>query len=116
MEISTKISLDFDENTIGFYENIDDEGYFYELYVLIDDKKAAIIITDDGISIDFVDGSCIHTNIVPNRLFPNMKSLPWKCLRKIIKILEDTGMEGKHYSAKEEEELYQKWVDLGKPS
>ena len=31
----------YDNNTVRFYESIDDDGYFYECYVLIDSKPVA---------------------------------------------------------------------------
>jgi hypothetical protein len=44
-----------------------------------------------------------------------MKELSWECLEKIIKIIENTDMEGKFYTAKEMDEQYKEWCRLGKP-
>lgn len=99
----------YDEKTVRYYESIDKEGYFYEMYVLVDGKKAAVIVTDEGVSVDFTSGVCVHTNIVPNRLFPGKKMLEWSKLHKILKILESTEMEGKVFSAKQMKDRYKKW-------
>src|SRR5262245_12010146 len=105
----------YDNNTVRFYEEIDDRGYFYELYVLIDSKKAAIVITDAGVSIDFIDGSSIDTNIMPEGRYGKQKSLQWEQLRKIIRIIEATGAEGKVWSKEEMDKFYDKWKSLGEP-
>jgi len=105
----------YDDKTIRYYEEIDEDGYFYELYVLLDGVKAAIIILDEGVSVDFYSGECNCTNIVPNRLFPNCKSLVWDQLYQIVKTLAKTGIEGRAYSKDEMEASYQKWKSLGKP-
>jgi hypothetical protein len=105
---------EYDDNTVRYYESINKKGYFYELYVMIDDVKAKIIITNGGVSIDFVDGRCVHTNIIPERLFKE-NELTWPKLRKIIRIIENTEAEGMVYSQEEMREKYILWKSLGKP-
>ncbi len=105
----------YDKNTVRFYESLDKDGYFYELYVLIDDRKARIIVVNEGVWVDFLEGDSIHTNITPDRLFQNKKLLFWEQLLHIIKILEKTALEGKSYTANEMTELYEKWQSLGEP-
>ncbi len=108
-----------DKYTVRYYESIDSEGYFYELYVNVDGIKSAIIITDDGVSIDYRAGSCcgssVHTNLVPRRLFGEKKELTWPYLKRIIRILESTDGEGRFYTKEEMRAQYQEWLDLGKP-
>jgi hypothetical protein len=103
-----------DRTTVRYYESIDEEGYFYELYVMIDGVKSAIIITNDGVSIDFRGGpnvgGTIHTNIVPRRLFEGEKELTWDKLEKIIRIIEVTDGEGRSYTAAEMEGQYQQYL------
>lgn len=84
---------EFDDDIIRYYENIDDNGYFYELYVIADGIKSAIVVTDYGVSIEFrsgeKEGSVMNTEIVPKRLFPDKKKLSWNDLEQIIKIIEN---------------------------
>ncbi len=103
---------DYDKNTVRYYTEIDDDGYFYECYVLVDGKKAAIVITDNGVNIDFDSGECLGTNITPERLFPNDKSLSWKQIRKIIRILEKIDGEGKLHSKEYMDAKYEEWKTL----
>lgn len=105
----------YDNDTVRFYENLNDNDYFYELYVLIDSKKAAIIVTNEGVSVDFLDGRSIHTNIVPERLYGKTRSLKWKQLSKILETIEATDAEGKVWSSQEMEAMYNKWKSLGEP-
>lgn len=105
----------YDNHTVRFYESLDDDSYFYELYVLIDGKKAAIIITDDGVSVDMITGESIHTNIVPERLYGKRKSLQWKHLSKILELVEGSEAEGRVFSKQEMEALYEQWKSLGEP-
>lgn len=105
----------YDEDTILYHEKVYENWYFYELYVLIDDKSAAIVITDNGVSVDFKSGECTRTNITPKKLFPDSKSLSWKQISKILKVLKNTGIEGKLYSKDEMDALYQEWKSLGEP-
>jgi hypothetical protein len=85
------------------------------LYVIINDQKAAIIVTDDGVSVDFlVSEQTIHTNIVPKRIFGEREDLNWKRLRYIIHLLENTNLEGRLYSRAEMKKSFQTWKDLGK--
>ncbi len=105
----------YDDKTIRYYEEIDETGYFYELYVRIDGQIARIIVLDEGVEVDFDSGECTYTNITPNRLFPNCKSLCWDQLYKIVKTLEKIGIEGKTYSANEMDASLEKWKSLGEP-
>lgn len=106
---------EYDNNTVRFYESIDDNSYFYELYVLIDGKKAAVIVTNSGVSVDYLTGESVHTNIVPERLYGKRKSLKWKHLSKILEIIESTNGEGKIFSKQDMNALYEKWKSLGEP-
>jgi len=106
----------YDNETIRYYESLDDKGYFYELYVLIDGNYSAIIITEGGVSVEFREGpksgASIHTNIIPENLFPNSKSLEWDQLCKIIKILEVSDLEGRFFSKKHMDDLFEEWKSL----
>lgn len=61
---------------------------------MIDGRKAVIIITECGVSVDFrcgpKAGGSIHTNIVP-------KSLSWDQLIHILGVIEKTDIEGSFY-------------------
>ena len=106
---------EFDENTIRYWEEIDEDGYFYELYILADGEQAAVIIMDNGVHLDYRAGNSIHTNIVPGRLFPNQKELKWSQIAKILSLLEKTDAEGMGFSKTEMDRFYKKWLELGKP-
>jgi len=94
-------------NTFRYYEELTNEGYYYEVYILADDEKACVFVTDDGVSVEFLSGKVISTNITPQRLFPKHKSLEWDGeLERIIKTLRDTDMEGQTFSPEEIQELH----------
>lgn len=113
---------EYDDNTIRYWEKHNEEGYFYELYVVIhsrydkdiDKKRTNIVITPEGVSLDIdTDPKTIrHTNITPNTLFPNKKTLTWDDIMYMVEILENTDLEGVSYNAKE---LFQHWQNLGEP-
>jgi hypothetical protein len=109
----------YDKDTVRYWERVDENSYFYELYVLIDGNKSRIQVTEGGVCVDFKNPinsiSHIDTNIIPKRLFPYKKFLEWEELYKIIKILQATGIEGRAFTVEEEEKLYKEWLKLGKP-
>lgn len=113
MELKPKDYPNVEKGTYCWWEGIDEEGYFYEIYVCLDGNEAEIIVTNEGVSIEFRNSKLgfITTNIKPNRLFPKLKKLEWKHLNRIITILESTGFEGRSYSEKESEELYRQFLN-----
>ena len=71
------------DDTIRYWQSIDNYGYYYELYVLLGRKKGSIVITNDSVSIDyFTSKESVHTNITPSKLFPNQKELKWNDIVK----------------------------------
>lgn len=100
-----------EEGTYRWCDETNEEGYYYEIYVVINDKEAKVIVTEFGVSIEFRDQTAIRTNIVPQRLFPEDKELDWGKLLKILDILEATNCEGKGRSKKQMDELYQQFLD-----
>src|ERR1022692_743204 len=107
---------DYDKDTVRYYTKLYEDGYFYELYMLYNGKKVAIIVTECGVSVDFrKSGKSIHTNIRPDKLFPGKSKLEWDDLHDIIDILEATDLEGKESSAKEMKKLHKELKRLGKP-
>jgi hypothetical protein len=99
---------EYDDDTVRYYEEVRENNYFYELYVMIDGIKSKIVVTKHGVIINSIDGSSIHTNIVPESLF-KANSLTWPNLLKIICIIEDIGAEGKRLSSKEMRNNYSNW-------
>lgn len=104
-----------EKNTIPYWEQIDEDGYFYELYVVIKKRRAAIHITDNGLDIEWRKGGGLWTNIDPQNYFPGKKELDWDNILCLLKVLENMDFEGVAYSAEELESLYRKWKDLGEP-
>lgn len=94
--------------------------YYYECYVLVDKTPAAVVITDHGVSIDYAyrgkkKSKCIRTNLTPKFMFGDQKHLMWKHISKILETLELIGCEGKSQTRKQMDDLYKKWVSLGRP-
>lgn len=85
------------ETTVRYYANEEDaDGYFYEMYVRVNGDQAAIIVTPNGVSIDFREsGESIHTNLVPTRMFPEHATLEWDQLNQILMVLRRTGIDGR---------------------
>ena len=96
--------------TVRFWEDPNKKnGYYYELYVMVDNRKAIIFITPDGVSIDFKDdGSCIFYALIPSEIFPELETLKWKHLHAIIKLLKQAKFE--KCSKDQMSDLYQKWL------
>ncbi len=105
----------YDDDTIRYYESIDDDGYFYECYVLVNDKKSRIVITDEGVSIDFKEsGETLCTDIVPKDLFPDHTSLNWNQICKILIILKNERCISEMKSKKFMDDNYEEWKYLTK--
>ena len=98
-----------DDDVIRYFKNETDDSYFYELYVLIDGRKASVTVLSGGVSVDYQDAACetIHTNINPGKIYPNHKKLTWDEIDSLIEILQNTGCEGKVYYRDEMEAMYQ---------
>jgi hypothetical protein len=105
----------YDKHTVRYYEELSESGdYFYELYVLINRKKAAIMVAKDFVVIEWRHykrpcRSHILTNITPGSLFPNERALAWTKLHRIIKILEQIEIEGKSFRPKKIDAVYEEW-------
>lgn len=95
---------EYDDDTVRYYEEVNDDGYFYELYVLIDGKKASISVTNSSITVYPTWAGEVPTNMVPSQMFPDLKKLEWKHLRAVLRLLEISSM-----SLEEQDVLYQEW-------
>ncbi len=73
---------------------------------MIDDVKAAVVITNHGVSVNYLTRESIHTNLIPEKLFQGKQKLEWRDIVKIVRTLEKTGLEGRLYSKEEMEEQY----------
>lgn len=106
-----------DDGTFRYWGGGTDENgdYYAEVYVLADGQKAAVVITRFGVSIDFYTGERVHTNIVPDRLFPGRDRIGWDEIEQVLKLLVRTGGEGCRYSREEMQALYDEWQRLGEP-
>lgn len=94
----------------SYYEKVDDEGYFYEVYALMNTRKVRIVITDNGVSIECKNkGDVIFTDIDPSMLFPNKKSLTWGDLSVILNKIDDRDHESEFTSGKKMNEMYEYW-------
>jgi len=100
-----------DDETFTYYEDVDDQGYYYEIYAVVDGKRAAIVVWEASVHVDFVTGENIATNITPGSLFPERTSLNWKHLARILVILATTGCEGKYKSREEMDKVFHQWLD-----
>lgn len=110
MIITAKSGQDFFE----YDEELYDDGYFYRYYVFVDGKPANLIITESGVSVEFEEGNCVHTSLIPKAMFQNQKSLDWEQVKKIITIIVNTELEGVESSKEQMDELYEKWKKLNK--
>lgn len=99
----------FDKDIIPFYEEFKDGRYYYELFVIINRRQCSIIITNKGVSIDYLSGASIHTNLRPEAMFPNCQKLDNKQIGRVVDVLETTDIEGKHYTAQEMIEFVERW-------
>jgi hypothetical protein len=91
------------------------DRYFYDITFTLADHAHGVIITSDGVSIDWHGGSSTSTNITPNKIFPNRNKLNESELIYIMDLLEEINFEGYIYNPTEMENYYQKWKDLGCP-
>lgn len=98
-----------DDQTIRYYSEINEEGYFYELYVMLNDTHAAIVVNKNGVSIDLSSGESIFTSFEPNEFFNGKEELDWGDLCQIISYLERTNCRGQRVSAEQMESFYDEW-------
>lgn len=96
-----------------YNEEIDEEGYFYEIQAEYKKEPVDIIILETGVSIDYINkGYHVHTNIIPNNLFGELLKLEPKHLEEILRIIAITGGEGKSYDT---QKMFKEWQELGEP-
>ena len=94
----------------GYHEEIDDEGYSYEVYALMNTRKVRIVITESGVSIECKNsGDIIWTDIDPSQLFPDRKSLEWHDLAIILDKINDRDHESTYSSSDEMKKMFNKW-------
>lgn len=60
-------------------------------------------------SLDYREGDCFYTNIVPKKLFGEVTKLTKEQLVEIMDISDD--LEGEHFSKKRMDALYEHWKD-----
>lgn len=101
---------------IPYEEIIDEKGYGYDFYIEINDRQGVIFICESGMDVKWkgVEGYS-SSNIVPKNIFGKVPNLTHDQMRYLLKIYYQTGFEGKQYSQEDEEKLYQKWINLGRP-
>jgi hypothetical protein len=105
-----------DNDTVRYYESVDEEGYFYELYVLLNGVKGAIIVTDAGVSVEYREGELggcvIRTDIIPEDIFGDRKDLNWNRLNYILHLVENNKTNGWVLVSEEMDDLYEYWKSL----
>lgn len=78
-----------------FYSSsFDDESYYYEVSLEIDEKDCNLFISRWGCHIEFSDGSWLDFNISPDQYFPNRKQLSSENLLAYLSILSERYEEG----------------------
>lgn len=98
-----------DDRTIRYCSEVNEEGYFYELYVMLNDTHAAIVVTNNGVSIDFLSGDSILTSFEPNEFFNGKEELDWEDLCRIIDYLDETNCKGRRFTSEQMESFYDEW-------
>ena len=58
-----------EDKTFRWYGEHGKKGYLYEIYARLDNRRITILVSDETVWIDFLDGGSIHTNIRPKGLF-----------------------------------------------
>jgi hypothetical protein len=88
----------------------EDEDYCYNISACWYDRDCEICITRYGLSLFYDDGSSTTTNIEPGRLFSGKKELTTPDLKRILKLLEDIGAEGKTFTKEQNDFFYGQYL------
>jgi len=105
-----KTLIDKDGEKFPYSENIDKDGYLYEISIVWKKRDAEIGILNKGCHIAFDDGELVDTNIIPELLFPGKSRLNERELLFILDILEKTNIEGKSYTKEDMDKLYKQYL------
>lgn len=69
-------------------------------------RSKRVVIMPSGVTVEYIDGGIMDTNICPESLYPGHQRLSRK---KQIKIARN-AVEGVYYSPKEVEMIYKTWL------
>jgi hypothetical protein len=91
----------------------DEEGeydYLYDISVVWKNRDGVVTVSRWGVSLWYDDGDALMTNIQPHSLFPNKRKLSVDDLKRIVKTLEDTKVEGMPVSKEQMDSFYQRYL------
>ncbi len=80
--------------------------YPYCYFVYNKSRSKRVVIMPWGVTVEYIDGGLMDTNICPERLHPGKKKLSRKEQVKIAK----NSVEGVYYSPKEVDLIYKMWL------
>lgn len=87
-----------------YSESFDEDPYYYEVSIVLDDRDGELFISKWGSHIAFDDdGSWLDFKIAPNEFFPNQEKLTHENILSYMFILLDRESEGKVLSKDEVE-------------
>lgn len=97
---------------IQYDPNICDEyGYYYEIHVEHNGRSGWCFLSENQCDFEWSDcEDWFTTNIVPKRLFGDVKELEEKHLVRVIQLLRSTELDKKTASVGQLEEMYQAWM------
>ena len=70
-----KILIDEDGQEYPYSKTSDDNGYQYRISIVFDEKEGELSIINEGMDIQFDDGSMLDFNIAPGHIFKDKQDL-----------------------------------------
>jgi len=106
-----KIIVSENGEEFPYSESFDDDSYYYEVSIVLDDRDGELFISKWGSHIEFDDdGSWLDFKIAPNEFFPNQKELTHENILSYMVTLLDRESEGTVLTKEEVEKHYQRFV------
>ena len=106
-----KIIVSENGDEFPYSESFDEESYYYEISVVLDDRDGELFISKWGSHIAFDDDdSWLDFKIAPKDLFPNQKELTHYNILSYMNILLERESEGRIIPKEEIEKHYQRYL------
>ena len=106
-----KIIVSESGDEFPYSESFDDESYYYEISIVLDDRDGELFISKWGSHIAFDDDeSWLDFNIAPKDFFPNQKELTHDNILSYMNILLERESEGRIIPKEEVEKHYQRYL------
>lgn len=107
-----KTLIDKDGDEYPYSESIDEDGYYYQISIIWQDRDGELVILKEGAHLEFDDdGSWLDFNITPEDLFPKAVKLNDKMLLELLTAFVQNKSNARLYSKEQVESGYAKFLE-----